>query len=143
MQSLKIKKLHPDAIIPQRANPTDAGLDLYSTHDQDIVWSSSAKIYTGIAIALPENTVGLIFDRSSMGVKGISRLAGVIDEAYRGELIVILNNAASENRQTIHIHRGDKIAQILIMPKHTPEIEVVDELNETDRGSKGFGSSGR
>ncbi len=140
---LKIKKLKSDALLPVRANPTDAGLDLYALHDQNIAWSTSAKIETGIAIALPKGTVGLIFDRSSLGIKGVSRLAGVIDQAYRGEIIVALSNTASKNRETIEIKRGDKIAQLLIVPILTPEVIEVDELDQTDRGIKGFGSSGR
>lgn len=143
---LKIKKLHPDAKIPERNNNDDAGLDLYAIEDIRLDYLMPTKIRTGIAIQICHeiddfNTyAGFIFDRSSMGVKGISKLAGLIDQGYSGEIIVILNRQT--NSGTYHIKKGDKIAQIVYQKVETPRIEIVDDLSDTNRGGKGFGSSG-
>lgn len=94
----------------------------------------------GYAIALPEGTVGDIRDRSGMGSKGIHVFAGVIDEDYRGELGVVLFNASG---QDLIINHGDRIAQMLVTIPLKPEVKEVDILDETERGEKGFGSSGK
>lgn len=107
---------------------------------------------SGIGVALPEGTVGLLFDRSSMGDKGIRTLGGVVDANYRGEISVILAYVAGTRLEDgsiplgedyVDIKRGDKIAQFIITAAYTPEVLEVAEFETTDRGSKGFGSSGR
>jgi dUTP pyrophosphatase len=136
--NLQVKKLDDRAIIPTRNNPTDAGIDLYCLKEVELMPRTVQKIRTGIAISLPANSVGLIWDRSGNGSKGIKVYGGVIDEEYRGELIVCLGSM-----NTVILPAGSKIAQLLIQPILRPEIQVVQELDNTVRGDKGFGSSDR
>ncbi len=140
MKTLEIQKLHPEAKVPTRAYEHDAGLDLSSveTHTLD---PGEGKIFkTGIAVALDPGFVGLIWDRSSMGKKGIKTLGGVIDSGYRGEIGVILWNISTETQT---IQAGDRIAQMLIQAVATPQTKEVKALSTTDRGAGGFGSSGK
>lgn len=150
MNELTVKRFTPDAILPVRAHPTDAGLDLFSPIDATIEVWGFVKIDLGIGIALPEGKVGLIFDRSSMASNGISaapddsainKLGGVIDANYRGSISVVLANAVGEF--DYDIKKGDKIAQLLIVDAYTPVIVEVDEFETTDRNDGGFGSTGR
>ena len=141
--SIEVQKLDPNATIPTRANSTDAGYDLYAQIDSSstIINPKEIKlISTGIAMAIPRGYAGLIWDRSSMGVKGIHRFAGVVDSGYRGEVKVCLYNS---NDRPYLLNSGDRIAQILIQKVNDFYLREVDNLNETDRGSGGFGSSGR
>lgn len=143
---LKTKKLTETARLPTRAHPTDAGLDLYADEDAELTYGDIAVISTGIAIELPHGTVGLILDRSSMGKKGIKVFGGVIDSNYRGELLVGLGRATSSMEailEMVEIQKGDKIAQLVIVPIILATAYEVNELTETDRGEKRFGSSGR
>ncbi len=137
---MKVKKLNENATIPTRNHFDDAGLDLYSPFDIDLVPGEGETIELGIAIALPPNTVGLIVDRSSMGKRGIKVMGGVVDSGYRGELKVTLWNNADES---YWIRKGDKIAQLLILDIRKPVLREVKELDGTERGFKGYGSSGR
>lgn len=140
--SIEVQKLDPNATIPTRANSTDAGYDLYAQIDSSstIINPKEIKlISTGIAMAIPRGYAGLIWDRSSMGVKGIHRFAGVVDSGYRGEVKVCLYNS---NDRPYLLNSGDRIAQILIQKVNDFYLREVDNLNETDRGSGGFGSSG-
>ena len=134
-------KLDPGAIMPTRAPPTDAGLDLYCMEDIRVWPGSPAVIDTGVHIELPPGYYGKIESKSGLNVKyDIVSCGGVIDEGYTGGIIVKLYNLG----QRIHDFKaGDKIAQLIIQPYAAPELEVVDELTETDRGSNGFGSTGR
>jgi dUTP diphosphatase len=155
LNKLKIKKFKDNAILPTRAYPTDAGLDFYSPVDISIPYGKRVRINTHIGIALFEGTVGLILDRSSIANQGIRNLGGVIDANYRGEIHIILAYVATDHDGTdiatysdwvtpwIQIKRGDKIAQMIITAAYTPEILEVKELDITDRGVAGFGSSGR
>lgn len=144
--TMNIKKLHIDAVIPKRATQGSAGYDLcaYTEGDVIIPVGAIAKIPTGIAIALPsKDYVALIFGRSGNGIKhGVSpaNAVGVVDSDYRGEIIVGLINHGTE---PFIIHHGDRIAQMVITPVITPELVVVEELDSTDRGAGGFGSTGR
>lgn len=137
---MKVKKLRENAILPTRAHATDAGLDLYTTEDVTIQRGFPAKISTGIAIALPENTVGLILDKSSLGSQGLKVMGGVIDQNYRGDIVVCLSNLSPN--VLAYLSAGVKIAQLLVVPILRPEIEEVDDLDATDRGDGGFGSTG-
>jgi dUTP diphosphatase len=138
--NLKVKRLNENAKLPTRANPNDAGLDLYAIYDTILHPLCVVKIPTGIAIELPENTVGLQLDRSSLGSKGIHNFGGVIDSSYRGELFVGLYNSTDK---TFFIKQGDRIAQLVIIPILLPMPIEVEELTNTARGDNGFGSSGR
>jgi dCMP deaminase len=137
---IKIKKLHPDAIVPQYAHPGDAGMDLFSVEEDFVLYPRERKVIgTGLAFELPEGYVSLFWDKSGMASKGIKLSGGVIEYTYRGEYKVVLTNLSSEN---FEIKKGQKIAQVLIQPIATAEVEVVDELSETERGETGFGASG-
>ena len=136
---LLIKRLTETSTTPTKANSSDAGFDLYSDEDVIIKSGESVLVSTGVAMAIPEDHAGLIWDRSSMGVKGIHRFAGVVDSGYRGEVKVCLFNTGEDYK----IVRGDRIAQILIQPVPNIELREVEDLNHTERGSEGFGSSGK
>ena len=146
MQPLKIKKLHPDAVLPTRASDGAAGLDLYARLDAPVTLEPRGlyRIPTGVAIALPgPETVGLIFARSGLGVKhgiSLSNAVGVIDSDYRGELIVGLCNLSGE---PYTLNPGERFAQLVIAPVLLPELLETDDLGETARGTGGFGSTGR
>lgn len=146
MNKLRVKRFTEDAILPTRAHPNDAGLDFYTPHPILIPFGYRVRINTHIGVALFDGTVGLIQDRSSMGNKGVRVLGGVIDAKYRGEIQIILAYVAKEendNLDYVVIHTGDKIAQMIITAAYTPNIVEVTEFEDTDRGIKGFGSSGR
>jgi dUTP pyrophosphatase len=136
---IKIKKLHPDAIIPKYAHLGDAGMDLYSVEDIILKPKHRVIVRTGLAIELPKDYVALVWDKSGISKKGITTLAGVGDSGYRGEYKIVLINLSS---QDYFIKKGEKIAQLLIQPIITPEIEEVKELSETSRGKGAFGSTG-
>jgi dUTP pyrophosphatase len=137
---IKIKKLSEDAIIPSYAHPGDAGLDLFSCEDCIIKPDEKYLISTGLSIELPEGYVGLVWDKSGIASKkAITTMAGVIEYTYRGEYKILMINLSKED---YIVKKGDKIAQLLIQPIMTAEIQVVDELSETSRGEGGFGSTG-
>jgi dUTP pyrophosphatase len=141
--SLEIRLLNADAVPPARARSGDAGYDLRATERVSIPQDGRRLVGTGIAIALPEGVAGLVTPRSGLAIDhGLTLLnaPGLIDPSYRGEIKVILHNT-SERRYTVEI--GDRIAQLLLVPYWAPELEVVEELPETERGANGFGSSGR
>lgn len=140
MKSLQIKKLHPDAKVPTRAYENDAGLDLVSVETHTLNPGEGKIFKTGLAIAVDPGFVGLIWDRSSMGKRGIKTLGGVIDSGYRGEVGVILWNISKEEQL---IKSGERIAQLLIQSIATPQTQEVSELSTTDRNAGGFGSSGK
>ena len=141
----KIKKLRDDAIIPIRATMGAAGYDLFACFDAnsvDIAPHETVKIGTGVAIQPPKNTFGAIFARSGLAAKqGLrpSNCVGVCDEDFTGEYIVALYNDSNETRI---IHSGQRIAQLVFIPYVSVEFEEVTELDETDRGICGFGSTG-
>lgn len=139
---MKIKFVlsHPDAKQPTRAHDTDAGNDLYALEDTILVGSSVTKVKTGVSIALPVDTVGIIKDRSSMGAKGMHVFAGVIDTGYVGNISVVLYNSTPFNYE---VKKGDRIGQLVIMPIVSAEWEQVDSLEITPRQNGGFGSSGK
>ncbi len=146
MSILKIKKVRENAIIPKRATVGSAGMDLYACIDAPIVMNPGDRVMvpTGIAIALPDaNQVALIFARSGLAVKkgiNLSNSVGVIDSDYRGEIQVGLIN---QSRETYTLEAGERIAQLVVMPVCLPEVQEVAELDDTQRGAGGFGSTGR
>jgi dUTP pyrophosphatase len=138
--TISLTRTQPNAIQPTQAHASDAGWDLYSCEPRTILPSERAIINTGISLAIPKSFVGLIWPRSGMAVKqGIDVLAGVIDSGYRGEVKVCLLNTGN---MPVIIEAGDRIAQILF--QEVPKFKLVEtkDLNETDRNSGGFGSSG-
>lgn len=170
---IKVKRLTSTAKLPTKAHSSDCGLDVYADGDYIIRPGETVKVKTGIAIEMSEccnaaswTTGALIWDRSGLGSKGIHRLAGVVDHAYRGEILVCLTNlnttqlfncilnhydsdrfleyfSEDMKNNSFCIKQGDKIAQILIQQVLKVDVIEVSELNDTDRGEKGFGSSGK
>lgn len=139
---MKIKLLHPLAIVPTFANPGDAGADLYSIENVMLGPGKQELVKTGIALEIPLGYVGLVRPRSGLATKmGIGmNSSGVIDAGYRGEIAVTLINH-SDIKYTIV--RGERIAQILFIPVIAGfDFQVVEELPETQRGGNGFGSTG-
>ena len=132
--------LEEGAFLPKRAHDLDAGYDLYSREDGRIFPDARAVFDTGVHMAIPEGYEGHIRSRSSMMVKKGCITDGTIDSGYTGSIGVILFNLSGK---LVEIKKGEKIAQIVIEPIFTPELEVVVELEATDRGTNGFGSSGR
>lgn len=138
---LKIKKLDPNAIIPTRANPTDAGADLYALEDIRIQPNTRELVRTGISLEVPESYYARIAPRSGLAYKnGIDVLAGVVDSSYRGEVGVILLN--TDTQKIFNIRAGDRIAQLIIEAHYNMTIREVDSLSDTTRGDGGFGSTG-
>ena len=140
---VKIKVLNEDAIIPTRGSEKAAGYDLYSTKDETIMPHETVKIGTGLAIQPPEGYFGAIFARSGLATKfGINLGNGVavIDEDYTGEYIVALHNDSCD---PVSIKKGDRIAQLVFLPYIDAEFNEVKELNDTERGNGGFGSTGK
>ena len=138
---LKIKKLHSDAVLPKYATKDDAGMDLFSIDNVELLPMERAQIATGIAMEIPEGHVGLVWDKSGLSHKfGIKTLGGVIDSGYRGEIKVGVVNLGKEKYV---FEKGHKVAQMIIQKKETPEIEEADELSDSERGHAGFGSSGK
>jgi dUTP pyrophosphatase len=135
-----IKKLHKDAKLPTRAHHDDAGMDLYALGSHTVNPHETAIISTGISIKNESGYVGLILDKSSIASKGLRTLGGVIDASYRGEWKVIIHNLSDE---AYTFEDGHKVAQILIQKVELPELVEVEDLDETIRGGRGFGSSGK
>ena len=140
---LKFKKTGPDAVLPTKATEGSAGLDLYSTEEAVIMPHTSVHVHSELAVAIPDGYFGAIFPRSGLAsIKGI-RLAnsvGVIDSDYRGAMLLPLYN---DSDKMYRVHKGDRVAQLVIIPCLSCEPVEVGELDETDRGSKGLGSSGK
>ena len=139
LNSLKTLRINADAVLPTRAHPDDAGLDLYGLEDVYLEVGQGKVAKTGVALALPPGHVGLIADRSSLAKKGIKTAGGVIDAGYRGEIQVVLWNISPD---PVQLKRGERIAQLLILPIATPAVAEVTSLDETQRGLGGFGSTG-
>lgn len=142
---IEIKKLNENAVIPTRGSEQAAGYDLYAATDEPITIlpHETAKIGTGLAIAVPDGYFGAIFARSGLASKQGLRPAncvGVADSDYRGEYIVALHNDTDFERT---IAPKERIAQLVVMPYLAVEFEEVSELSETERGAGGFGSTGR
>lgn len=145
MTTLKIKKTREGAVIPQRATPGSAGLDLCACIDAPLLLPARghAVVPTGIAVGLPEGTAGFVFARSGLGIKhgiALSNGVGVIDSDYTGEVCVGLINQFDEPYE---IQPGERIAQLAVLPVLCPPAEAVDALAQTQRGEGGFGSTGR
>jgi len=140
--NVKIRKLVPEAVIPQYAKPGDAGLDLTCT-DLEFPNLTKAVYSTGLAIEIPEGYVGLLYPRSSIHKSALTMAnsVGVIDSGYRGEIKIVFKLTTPIGDANLY-SIGDRIAQLLIVPYPTVRFEEVDSLSTTSRGDTGFGSSG-
>ena len=139
---LRFRRIHPDAVLPVYAHPSDAGMDVRSVDDLVIAPGRRALVHTGLVMALPPMYEAQVRPRSGLALKnGITVLntPGTIDSGYRGEVGVILANFGEED---FVVRKGDKIAQIVIAPVTQPVIEETETVDETDRGAGGFGSTG-
>lgn len=144
MQTVKIKKIHENAIIPIKGSEKAAGYDLYACIDSPVFIhpAETVMIRTGITMELPDETFGAIVARSGVAVKrGLApaNKIGVCDSDYRGEYMVALHNHSNTMQW---VNPGERIAQLIIMPYVKVTFEEVEELSDTERGEGGFGSTG-
>ncbi len=140
--NIKIKRLNDNAILPEKQHDSDAGYDLHSIEEIILRPNKIYKIRTGIAIQIPNHYAGLVLPRSGLSSKyGISLIntPGLIDSGYRGELLIPLINHSS-NEYTIN--KTERVAQLILLEIPEVKIEVTSDLDESDRESKGFGSTG-
>ncbi len=138
---VQVKKLHTDAKIPTYAHGNDAGFDLFTIEAVTLGPGEHAQIKTGLAIELPAGYAGLIWDKSGLSHKnGLKVLGGVFDAGYQGEWLIGMINLSNEEYT---FAKGDKIAQALIQLVEQAVFEETDSFKETDRGTSGFGSTGK
>jgi len=140
---LPFRRIDPGVPLPSRAHPGDAGLDLHSAVDLELGPGDRTLVPTGLAVAIPEGFAGLVLPRSGLASRQGITMAnspGLIDAGYRGEVICAVVNLDRE--QPVRIRRGDRIAQLVIVPAPTLEPVTVDELPASSRGEDGFGSTG-
>ncbi len=140
--TLRFKRIHPDAVLPAYAHKSDAGMDVRSVADIVIPPGGRALVPTGLVAVIPPMHEIQVRPRSGLALKhGVTVLnaPGTIDSGYRGEIGVILANFGDGDFQ---VAKGDKVAQLVFAPVAQPEIEETDDIDETDRGSGGFGSTG-
>jgi dUTP pyrophosphatase len=136
---IRVKRIHPEAKLPVYGHSGDAGLDLFSVVDRELRPGEVFAVPTGIQVAVPAGHVGLVWDKSGISLKGVHRLAGVIDAGYRGEVQVVMINLGDA---PFPIKKGMKIAQLLVQPVQAVEVVEADSLDDTSRGDGGFGSTG-
>jgi len=136
---IKVKRIHPEAKLPVYGHPGDAGFDLFACESLVLAPGEVRAVPTGIALAIPRGFVGLIWDKSGISLKGVHKLAGVVDSGYRGEVRVVMANLG---HAPYEIQAGMKIAQMLVQPVQETKIVEADSLDGTSRGEGGFGSTG-
>ena len=144
MAALRVKRLDPAAKLPVRANAGDAGVDLHALAALTLAPGARAAVPTGIAVEIPFGQAGLVLPRSGLARRhGIALVngPGLIDSGYRGELLVLLLN--TDRDRPVELSAGERIAQLVLVDVTLAEIVEVQELNRSDRGAGGFGSSGR
>ena len=144
MKEIRVKKLHPTAILPTYGSAEAAGADLYACLDEAVTVAPGASVWipTGVAMEVPVGCAGLIYARSGMACKrGLApaNKVGVVDSDYRGQVVVVLHNHGSETQTVTH---GERIAQMVITPVITWPYAEVEDLTDSDRGAGGFGSTG-
>lgn len=132
--------LEPGAYAPTRAHGTDAGLDIRAMTGAVIGPGGSHVFRTGVHVELPEGTAGLLVSKSGLNVKMDLTSTGLIDQGYAGEILVKLYN---HGKKCVDIRAGDKISQLVVIPVLYEPVEIVDQISAGDRGSDGFGSTGR
>ena len=144
MNTVRVKKLHPNAVLPTYGSAEAAGADLYACLEEAVT-IAPGEVYwvpTGIALEVPKGCAGLVYARSSLGAKrGLApaNKVGVVDSDYRGEVKVVLLNHSNQPQT---LQPGERVAQFVITPVLQPAYEEVDELTDTSRGEGGFGSTG-
>lgn len=138
---IKIKRLNPDAKLPSYAHPGDVGMDMFSLENVVLKPGDRRIFFCGFALEFPEGYAAIVKDKGSLPKNaGLHSMGGVFDAGYRGEYNVNLINLGEEPYE---IKKGDKIAQLVILPVERAELEEVDELSETSRGEGRFGSTGK
>lgn len=140
---IKVKRLSEEAKLPTRASDSDAGYDLYATNDGTVYCHLHTRelIKTGISVAIPKGYYGRVAPRSGLALRdGINVLGGVIDSGYRGEIGVVLHNTGI---QDFNFFKGDRVAQLIIEKCHDVEWDECDDLDGSERGEGGFGSTGK
>lgn len=136
---VKVKMIHPSAVIPKYAKKGDAGFDLVAVAGASLAPGQRSSLPIGLAFEIPDGCVGLVWDRSGLShKKGLKTLGGVIDSSYRGEVMVGLLNTSDES---VEIMKGDKIAQMLIQKIESVDFKISDELSATERGESWAGST--
>lgn len=142
MMRIPLKRLDMDLAVPGHAHPGDGGVDLYAREDVELDPGERRLVPTGVAVAIPEGYAGLVTPRSGLAMKhgiGVVNGPGLVDSGYRGEIRVILVNHGTE---PVTLARGDRIAQLVVVPVAVQEYVEVDDLPPSSRGSGGFGSTG-
>lgn len=139
---IKIKRLHPDARIPTQGTALAAGFDLYATENILLVDGEPQKVPTGLAFEIPPGFCGVVYSRSSSALKGLVLTPLIVDADYRGEVFILARHIKFGERE-YNIKKGDRIAQMKIERLEDVEFVEVDELSETERGTGGYGSTGR
>ena len=137
---IKIKRLNPEAKLPNYANPGDVGLDLYSLEEITIQPGEHARFWNGFALEFPEGFAAIVKDKSSISKAGLHTMGGVFDAGYRGEYNVHLVNLSDK---PYTVEKGHKVAQLIIFPVAIAELEEVSELSDSSRGEERFGSTGK
>lgn len=143
MIELPVTRLRDDAILPTRAHPGDAGLDLAACERHEIGPGERALVGTGIAVAIPDGHAGLVTPRSGLAARSgitIVNTPGLVDSGYRGEVRVILHN--TDRSEPFVVEPGMRIAQLLVVPVAAAELRELDTLPASERGAAGFGSTG-
>ena len=145
MEPIRVKKMHPNAVLPTYGSIEAAGADLYACLEAAVLIPAGETVFipTGLALEVPKGCAGLIYARSSMGSKrGLApaNKVGVIDSDYRGQVMVALHNHGKADQV---VQPGERVAQLLITPVFTPGFVETDDLSDTVRGSGGFGSTGK
>ena len=141
---VRVRRLDPDLPLPSYARPGDAGLDLFSSEDISLKPGERTAIPTGLAVEIPEGHAGFVHARSGRALReglALVNAPGLIDSGYRGEIKVIVVNL--DPTDVVHVQRGDKIAQLVVQPVISAELVEVDDLEASERGVGGFGSTGR
>lgn len=139
---LRVKRLSPHVPLPSYARDGDAGLDIVAAESVCLYGGETERIATGIAVEIPDGYEGQVRGRSSLSRRGLFVPTGTIDSGYRGEIGIVVHYASGPNA-SFKISRGDRIAQLVIAPVARCEVEEVERLSETERGTGGFGSTGR
>jgi dUTP pyrophosphatase len=140
LNQFQVKLNYEDAMVPTRGSEQAAGYDLYSYEEGRILPRQTRLFDTGLSFTVPEGTYGRIAPRSGLSKKGLLVNAGVIDRDYTGPVKVMLHNLSINE---LYINKNDRIAQLILEQIKTPKVELVEELGETNRGSGGFGSTGK
>ncbi|MSR78630.1 MAG: dUTP diphosphatase [Candidatus Taylorbacteria bacterium] len=140
MLEVKIKRLNPEAKLPSYAHPGDVGLDLYSLEDVTVPPGGHHRFYNGFALEFPEGYAAIVKDKGSISKAGLHTMGGVYDAGFRGEYNVHLVNLSDKSYT---FEKGDKVAQLVIVPVVHAKMVEVEELNDSSRGTGQFGSTGK